>query len=72
MGPATSLRAKVASPINPGDETFDAASSRLNAGLRSCRSVLSNYRALLTADRDELSRAVCFTEPHRSREQAAD
>ena len=40
-------------PIDPGDEDFSAASSRLNDGLRSCRAVLSTYRSLLGGDGDE-------------------
>jgi hypothetical protein len=40
---------------DPGDDRPDTASSRLNAGLRSCRAVLSNYRALLAEDSDQLS-----------------
>jgi len=61
----------VDSPIDPGDETFDAASSRLNAGLRSCRSVVSNYRALLTADANELSRPGGFIGPDDRNERRA-
>ena len=40
------------SPLEPGDENFEAAASQLNAGLRTCRSVLSNYRSLLAGERE--------------------
>ena len=39
---------------DPGDDRPDTASSRLSDGLRSCRKVLSNYRALLAEDSDQL------------------
>jgi hypothetical protein len=45
----------VPSSTDPGDERPDTVSSRLNDGLRSCRAVLSNYRALLAEDRNQLS-----------------
>jgi hypothetical protein len=35
---------------NPRDGEFEQASSRLNQGLKSCRSVVNNYRAILTGD----------------------
>lgn len=38
------------SPTDPGEESFDAASSQLNEGLRTCRSVLSNYRSLIAGE----------------------
>ena len=38
------------SPLDPGDENFEAASSQLHAGLRTCRSVLSNYRSLIAGE----------------------
>ena len=37
-------------PLEPGDENFASASSQLDAGLRTCRTVLSNYRSLLAGD----------------------
>ena len=40
----------MSSPTDPGEEPFDAASSQLNEGLRSCRSVLSNYRSLIAGE----------------------
>jgi hypothetical protein len=43
---------KVTSPTDRGEESFDAASSQLNEGLRTCRSVLSNYRSLIAGDGD--------------------
>jgi hypothetical protein len=39
------------------DENFDAANARLNDGLKSCRAVLSNYRALLADGESEHGRA---------------
>jgi hypothetical protein len=50
-----------------GEERFDAASSRLNDGLRSCRAVLSNYRALLAGD-GEVGDQAAFTEAVEERE----
>lgn len=41
------------SPLEPGDENFETASSQLDAGLRTCRTVLSNYRSLLAGDTGE-------------------
>ena len=38
------------SPTDPHESNFEDASSRLDEGLRSCRAVLSGYRALLTGD----------------------
>lgn len=32
------------------DGDFEAANSRLNQGLKSCRSVVSNYKALLSPE----------------------
>ena len=43
---------KVTSPTDRGEESFDAASSQLNEGLRTCRSVLSNYRSLIAGEGD--------------------
>lgn len=37
---------------DPEDPDFDEASSKLDEGLRSCRAVLSGYRALLSQDAD--------------------
>jgi len=39
----------VATPIDPQDD-FEETSSQLNEALRSCRAVVSNYRALLAAN----------------------
>lgn len=40
------------SSTDPREEDFEAASSQLSAGLRTCRTVLSNYRSLLVSDGD--------------------
>ena len=42
------------SDINdPRDADFEEANLQLVAGLKSCRSVVENYRAMLTAEQDE-------------------
>ena len=51
--PLQPSRAYVPTPIDPQDSNFDQANSQLSDGLRSCRSVVSNYRALLAGDSDE-------------------
>ena len=38
---------------NPDDTEFEQASSRLDQGLKSCRSVLKNYRAMLADNHAE-------------------
>ena len=43
----------VTSPNDSHDSNFDIASAQLNDGLRSCRSVVSNYRSLLAGDVDD-------------------
>jgi len=40
----------VPSPTDPNDEKFEDASSQLSEGLKSCRAVVSGYRALLVGD----------------------
>ena len=50
------------SPLEPGDESFATASSQLDAGLRTCRTVLSNYRSLIAGDGEPDSEQVGFTE----------
>jgi len=40
----------VTAPANPIDQNFEDASSQLNEGLRTCRAVLSGYRALLSGE----------------------
>lgn len=40
------------SSTDPREEDFQAASSQLSAGLRTCRSVVSNYRSLIVGDGD--------------------
>jgi hypothetical protein len=37
---------------NPRDADFEEANSQLVAGLKSCRSVVENYRAMLAPERD--------------------
>jgi hypothetical protein len=34
------------------EKDFERESSRLNAGLKSCRAVVSNYRAMMSAEPD--------------------
>ena len=50
------------SPIDPKDENFEDASLRLNEGLRSCRAVVSSYRALLAGDGAEEAGGPALTE----------
>ena len=38
---------------NPRDADFEEANSQLAAGLKSCRSVVDNYRAMLAGEQDE-------------------
>ena len=38
-------------PDNPREDDFERASSSLSEGLRSCRSVVDNYRAMIVGDR---------------------
>lgn len=49
------------SSTDPREEDFQAASSQLSAGLRTCRTVLSNYRSLLIADGDSDAGGVDFS-----------
>jgi hypothetical protein len=49
-------------PSHPGDESFDIANSQLDAGLRSCRAVVSNYRALLAGEGANDNSQAAFTE----------
>ena len=37
----------------PHDADYEEANSQLAAGLKSCRSVVENYRAMLSAEQDE-------------------
>lgn len=60
------------SPLDPNDSNFDEANSRLNDGLRSCRSVVSNYRALLAGDADEGLGNAAFSDNDARDEEAAD
>jgi hypothetical protein len=46
----------VNSPSDPGDDRFDETASQLDAGLRTCRAVVSNYRSLLVGDGGDLER----------------
>jgi hypothetical protein len=62
----------VSSPANPSDESFDAASSLLSAGLRSCRAVVSNYRALLESCADEDGAQAGFSEPAEESERPSN
>jgi len=38
---------------NPRDADFEEANSQLVAGLKSCRWVVANYRAMLAGEQDE-------------------
>ena len=40
---------------DPVDGEFEAANSQLNKGLKTCRSVLENYRSLLSTEPDALT-----------------
>ena len=40
-------------PIDPEDQNFEDASSQLDESLKSCRAVVSGYRALLLGKGDE-------------------
>lgn len=44
---------------DPRDADFEEANSQLAAGLKSCRSVVENYRAMLSAEQDEPDADVC-------------
>ena len=37
-------------PDSPGQEDFERESSRLSEGLKTCRSVVDNYRAMMAGD----------------------
>ena len=43
---------------DPPEGEFEAANSRLNEGLKTCRSVVSNYKALLSSEQTALSPAA--------------
>jgi hypothetical protein len=58
----------MSAPTDPNDENFDSANAQLSDGLKSCRSVVSNYRALLTGDDEELGRQAGFTESSETEE----
>jgi hypothetical protein len=38
---------------DPRDADFEKANSQLVAGLKSCRTVVENYRAMLSVEQDE-------------------
>ena len=59
-------------PIDPQDSNFDQANSQLSDGLRSCRSVVSNYRALLAGDSDEAPGNGGFNDNDARDEETAD
>ena len=60
------------SPLDPGDENFEAASSQLDAGLRTCRTVLSNYRSLLAGEAGDDGVQAGFTETGERDEEPLD
>jgi hypothetical protein len=51
---------------NPRENDFERESSRLNEGLKTCRAVIDNYRAMIAgdpphADNDDMSDYVSTT-----------
>ena len=45
------------------DPNIDKLAARLNDGVKACRSMVSNYKALLEADQKELEPAADADEP---------
>jgi hypothetical protein len=70
--PLQRLRFYVPTPIDPQDSNFDQANSQLSDGLRSCRTVVSNYRALLAGDADEGLGNAGFNDNDARDQEAAD
>jgi hypothetical protein len=60
--------------VNPAgnlhDQNFEDASSRLNEGLKSCRAVVSGYRALLLSEVSEEPGTPAFSEVRPSVDEA--
>ena len=53
-------------PSDPDDQNFESMNVQLNDGLRSCRAVVSNYRALLAGDGHDLGGPAGFGETEES------
>jgi hypothetical protein len=60
----------VNTPANRNDENFEEASTQLNEGLRSCRAVVSGYRALLLSEVSEEPGTPAFSEVRPSVDEA--
>ena len=56
------------SPEDPEEQNFEDESARLDEGLKSCRAVLSGYRALLSGDNDNGEAGVDETGEDREAE----
>jgi hypothetical protein len=61
----------VPSATDPHESNYEDASSRLDEGLRSCRTVVSSYRLLLAGDPSNESRQFGFSEGDGAREDTA-
>jgi hypothetical protein len=59
----------VAPPADPHDDKFEEVSDRLDESLRSCRAVVSSYRALLAGDGHEEPGHAGFTEASAADEE---
>jgi hypothetical protein len=62
----------VTAPNDPNDQNFDDASWQLSEGLRSCRAVVSGYRALLSGDGAEVSGQAGFNKSGDAGGEAID
>jgi hypothetical protein len=61
----------VPSPTDPHESNFEDESSRLDEGLRSCRAVVSGYRALLAGGGSDDRGQIGFNEADGPREASA-
>lgn len=57
---------------DPTEPDFEEAHAQLSEGLRSCRTVVSNYRALLAPEGDNDNLPSAFPEAGEASESAAD
>ena len=57
---------------DPNDTRFEAASSRLKDGLKSCQAVVSNYRALFAGEEHERIFAPHFIDANAADKEPAD
>ena len=57
---------------DPNDTKFEAASSRLKDGLKSCQAVVSNYRALFAGEERERIFAPDFIDADGADKDPAD